>query len=84
MLQCNHKRNKSNIFISSEVYGMNNWNGDENDAMRGYLIYAGKLAAERDSEFTEEHLKAILKMLYRATDEMTAEQARNYYLNSEY
>ncbi len=63
---------------------MTNWSCDENDAMRGYLIFAGKLVAERDSNFTEEHLRAILKMLYRATDEMTAEQARNYYLNSEY
>ena len=64
---------------------MNNWSSDENDAMRGYLVYAGKLLAEdKESGFTEDHLKMILKKLYRATDEMTAEQARNYYLNSDF
>jgi hypothetical protein len=63
---------------------MNNWSSDENEAMRGYIVYAGKLAAESDSDFTEEHLKELLRKLYRATDEMTAEQARQYYLNSEF
>lgn len=64
---------------------MQNWSSDENDAMRGYLIYAGKLLInDGDSGFNEEHLKRLLQKLYRATDNFTADEAQQYYLNSEY
>ena len=64
---------------------MRNWSSTENEAMRGYIVYAGKLLTEdSESGFTDDHLRMILRKLFRATDEMTAEQARNFYLNSEY
>ena len=62
-----------------------NWSGEENDSMRGYLIYAGELLlGDSESDFTEVNLKELLRKLSRATDDLTAEQARQYYLDSEY
>ena len=63
---------------------MNNWSGNENDVMRGYVVLAGQMLINDNVGFTEEHLKALLRKLYRSTDEMTADQAYRYYQNSEF
>ena len=86
--RCRNKLNSSGEEkqYTEEVFKiMENWSGNENDAMRGYLIYAGEfLLVDKDSNFTESILKELLKKLYRATDDLTAEQARQYYLQSKY
>lgn len=60
---------------------MKNWSTEENEAMRGYILLAAKLqqSAKGKEAITDSALKSLLFYLYRATDELTAEQAANYY-----
>lgn len=64
---------------------MKNWCSDENEAMRGYIIRAVELANESGiANISDDELNAILKKLYRATDDMTADEAQAYYYNSKF
>ena len=57
--------------------------------MRGYILYAVKLMnandrAEYNSDtITETTLRELMRYLYRATDDMTADEAQAYYINSD-
>lgn len=69
---------------------MQNWAGEENEAMKGYIMAAvgrmnrdsvedtGKLAVREDT------LEALMHYLHRVTDDMTADQAQQYYLKHNY
>lgn len=64
---------------------MGNWTRDERDAMKGYVIYAAQqMFKDEIEDFTEVYLNEMLQKLNSATDSMTADEARRYYLNSEY
>lgn len=69
---------------------MQNWSGEENEAMRGYILYAAKLLNGSSRQeygadaITDSDLCGLFRYLYRATDDMTADEARNYYLNSDF
>lgn len=62
-----------------------NWSRTENEIMKGYLIKAYELVnSSSDDEITESQFKILLKKLCRATDDMTASEAQDYYLNSKF
>jgi hypothetical protein len=67
---------------------MQNWAGEQNEAMRGYILLAIRYAnnesrAEYGTDIISEDAKrALLKKLYRACDDLTADEAQRYYLNS--
>lgn len=69
---------------------MQNWSGDENEAMKGYILLAVKrynadCRAEYGFNAIEENTyDALMRYLYRATDDMTADEAQRYYLNHEF
>jgi len=65
---------------------MKNWSTEENEAMRGYILLAAKLqqSAEGKGAITDSELKSLLFYLYRATDEMTAEQAAEFYRKNKF
>lgn len=69
---------------------MQNWGGEENEAMRGYIIYAAALmnSASRaeygSDQISENDLQALLRFLYRATDDLTADEAQAYYHKSNF
>lgn len=54
--------------------------------MKGYLIKAYELVNSSSDveEITESQFKILLKKLCRATDDMTASEAQDYYLNSKF
>lgn len=64
---------------------MQNWSGDENAAMKGYIQYAVNLmnADSRDEYgvdlIDELKLETLFRYLRRATDDLTADEAYNYY-----
>jgi len=69
---------------------MQNWSGEQNNAMRGYIIYAVKQLNEdsREENGTDaipaETLKELFLYLRRATDAMTADNAQNYYFKNDF
>ncbi len=59
---------------------MQNWAGEENSAMRGYIkkaIFEWNLAYPEES-ISSETLKNLLQALRWATDDMTASEAAKY------
>ena len=63
---------------------IDNWTGDENTVMKGYVLYALKLLETHspEDELTDEQKDALLQMLSWATDDLTAQEAYEYYLNN--
>lgn len=67
---------------------MQNWDREQNEAMRGYILLAIRYAnsesrAEYGTDIISESAKqALLKKLWRACDDLTADEAQKYYLNS--
>lgn len=58
-----------------------NWNGDDNQVMKGYVFKAIDLwnADNPDKAFSEETTENLMNALRWATDELTAEEAYRYY-----
>lgn len=69
---------------------MQNWAGEENEAMKGYIMAAvGRM--NRDSvedtgkiAINEDTLGDLMQYLRCATDDMTADEAQQYYLQHGY
>ena len=68
---------------------MENWAREQNEAMRGYILLAIRYAnsesrAEYGTDVIDEAAKgALLKKLWRACDDLTADEARKFYLASD-
>lgn len=66
---------------------MDNWSGDENQVMKGYIQYAVRLMnADCRDEYgkdaiSTETLDMFFRYLRRATDDLTADEAYRYYQN---
>lgn len=63
---------------------MKNWAQEENNAMRGYILYAAKLLNGNENVISDDALKGLFKFLGRATDDLTADEAQAYYINSNF
>lgn len=67
-----------------------NWGNSENQIMKGYVIWAFEHLMEKEwttkkeYRFSKEDLSNLLVSLSTACDEMTAQQAHDYYVNSKY
>ena len=67
---------------------MQNWGGEQNNAMRGYILLAIKYAnnesrAEYGCDAISDTVKdELFKHLRWATDDLTADEAQAYYLKS--
>lgn len=65
---------------------MQNWGGDENAAMKGYLLLAINRMNENSREDTgknaisEDTYNELMSYLYRTTDDFTTDQAYAYYM----
>ena len=58
-----------------------NWNGDDNQVMKGYILKAVAMwnRANLTEQITQKTLDNLLTALSWATDELTAEEAYHYY-----
>ena len=58
-----------------------NWNGDDNQVMKGYILKAADLWNKEypTTAFPKETIDNLLTALRWATDELTAEEAYRYY-----
>ncbi len=67
---------------SEETEAVQNWSGDENTVMKGYVLYALNLMESHCSEcaLTDEQKESLLTALSWATDDMTASEAYDYYI----
>lgn len=63
---------------------MKNWAQEENNAMRGYILYAAKLLNGNENIISDDALKGLFKFLGRSTDDLTADEAQAYYINSNF
>lgn len=75
---------KSVAPVEASANYIENWTGDENTVMKGYVLYALKLLETHspEDELTDEQKDALLQMLSWATDDLTAQEAYEYYLNN--
>ena len=75
---------KSVVPVEASANYIENWTGDENTVMKGYVLYALKLLETHspEDELTDEQKDALLQMLSWATDDLTAQEAYEYYLNN--
>ena len=70
---------------------MQNWSGEENEAMKGYIILATKYLNDsykvegyNGDVISETVLQQLLYSLRRACDDMTADEAQKYYLKGKF
>ena len=63
---------------------IDNWTGEENAVMKGYVLYALKLIKTYSpkNELTDKQKDALMQMLSWATDDLMAQEAYEYYLNN--
>ena len=75
---------KSVAPVEASANYIDNWTGEENAVMKGYVLYALKLLETHspEDELTDEQKDALLQMLSWATDDLTAQEAYEYYLNN--
>lgn len=75
---------KSVAPVKAPANYIENWTGDESTVMKGYVLYALKLleAHSSENELTDEQKDALLQMLSWATEDLTAQEAYEYYLNN--
>ena len=75
---------KSVAPVEASANYIENWTGDESTVMKGYVLYALKLLETHSSEneLTDEQKDALLQMLSWATEDLTAQEAYEYYLNN--
>ncbi len=72
---------KSVAPVKASANHIENWTGDESTVMKGYVLYALKLLETHSSEneLTDEQKYALMQMLSWATEDLTAQEAYNYY-----
>ena len=69
---------------------MKNWAQEENNAMKGYILYAAKmLNADSRAEniidaIPTQTLKDLFTYLHIATDDLTADEAQAYYIKTDF
>ncbi len=70
---------------------MQNWSGEENEAMKGYIILATRYLNDsykaedyKGDVITDNVLQNLLYSLRRACDDLTADEAQQYYHNSKF
>ena len=71
-------------FTLKEKFGVSdipNWNGDDNQVMKGYILKAVAMwnRANLTEQITQKTLDNLLTALGWATEELTAEEAYHYY-----
>lgn len=61
-----------------------NWDGIENNVMKGYILYALREMERNVPELklSEEQKDALFNGLSWATSDMTAQEAYNFYINN--
>ena len=59
-----------------------NWGGEENNVMKGYVLYALQLIESHCPECTlsDEQKDSLMRALSWAADDMTASEAYDYYI----